>query len=189
MLPRWLASLTGRHDPYEEVAAKLYARAVAQAREPAFYSRCGVPDTVDGRFDSIALHVWMILRRLRDQNEAASRLAQAIFDIFMGDMDLSLREMGAGDLGVGKRVKAMAQALMGRAQAYDLGLDKIDDDSVLSDALGRNLYRGVPVEVVARAAPVVAAYVRREMTALEGRPLDQIMAGSVDFGTPTGTSV
>lgn len=182
MLPRWFAALAGRHDPHEEVAAKLYGAAVAQARQPSFYLHCGVPDTVDGRFDAIALHVWLVLRHLRAGGAMAEAVAQALFDVFMGDMDRSLREMGAGDLGVGKRVKAMAQALMGRVKAYDEGLASADPQA-LSDALKRNLLRGTekaPDDVVS----ALAAYVARVARALAGRGIAGALAGQVDFGPP-----
>jgi len=180
MLPRWLASLTGRHDPFERVAASLYGLAVAKAREPAFYLDYRVPDTVDGRFDAIALHVWLILRVLRNKDEKAGQAAQALFDVFMADMDRSLREMGAGDLGVGKRVKAMAQALMGRAKAYDDGLAAADPQ-ILNEAIRRNLLRGVDEATVSSKAPILADYVRRLAKAIEGQPLASLLDGQVDF--------
>ncbi len=86
-------------------AVALYDIIVAQSRMPGFYLHCGVPDTVDGRFDMIALHAFIVLRRLKDRRrDTAQELLEAMFD----DMDRSLREMGAGDLGVGRRVKTMA---------------------------------------------------------------------------------
>src|SRR5262245_48094906 len=100
-------------DPYP-----LYAAAIAQARQPVFYAGLRVPDTVDGRFELVALHVFLILQRLKSEPEATP-FAQALFDTMFADMDRNLREMGVGDLSVGKKVKAMAQGLYGRIAAYE----------------------------------------------------------------------
>ena len=110
-----------RPDPTSAVARRLYEAVVAQARQPVFFAEWEVPDTVDGRFEMVALHAHLLLRRLRDGGPAAD-LAQALFDVMFADMDASLREMGAGDLGVGRRVKQMATAFYGRMAAYDAGL-------------------------------------------------------------------
>jgi cytochrome b pre-mRNA-processing protein 3 len=126
-----------RRDTTGETAAeRLYAAAVAQARMPAFYRNYGVPDTLDGRFEMIGLHVFLLMRRLKSDGEAGQALAQALCDRFFDDLDRSLREMGAGDLGVGRRVKAMAKAFYGRIAAYDSAFA----GPALEDALARNLY-------------------------------------------------
>ncbi len=119
-------------------ADRLYRRLVERAREPVFYALCGVPDTLDGRFDMIVLHVALVVRRLRAGDVPEKALAQMLFDTMMDDMDRSLREMGVGDLGVGRRVKAMAKAFYGRARAYDVALDA--GPTALAEALGRNLF-------------------------------------------------
>ena len=108
--------------PTQRNADALYVRAVKQARQPKFYADMGVPDNVDGRFDMIALHVFLILRRLKQENARSQATAQALLDAMFTDMDRGLRELGAGDLGVGRRVKVMAKAFYGRVAAYDRGL-------------------------------------------------------------------
>jgi cytochrome b pre-mRNA-processing protein 3 len=105
-----------------DAARALYERAVAQARQPGFYTALGVPDSLDGRFDLVAVHVFLLLYRLKRERAAAAPLAQCLFDVMFDDMDESLRELGVGDLGVGWRVKAMAKALYGRLAAYEAGL-------------------------------------------------------------------
>src|SRR4051812_22915736 len=80
----------------------IYGMIVAQAREPVFYRTLGVPDTVEGRFDMVLLHLWLVLRRLRE-SEGGVALSQALFDHFCADMDANLRELGVGDLTVPKR--------------------------------------------------------------------------------------
>jgi cytochrome b pre-mRNA-processing protein 3 len=160
-------------------ADELYDLVVAQSRRPAFYIHCGVPDTVDGRFDMIALHAFLVLRRIKESHrDTAQALSEAIFD----DMDRSLREMGAGDLGVGRRVKNMAKALYGRIAAYEAALE--GDAAALEDALRRNLYGTVDPDPAGVAA--MAAYVRTQAAALDGQSPEAIAGGAVAFAPPPG---
>lgn len=108
-------------------AIGLYRAIVIQARQTVFYSVHGVPDSVDGRYEMIALHVFLVLQQLKASGEGG--LAQDLFDTMFADMDQSLREMGAGDLGVGRRVRAMAEGLYGRIAAYEAGLAGNDENS------------------------------------------------------------
>jgi cytochrome b pre-mRNA-processing protein 3 len=103
----------------EDTPYVLYGALVGQARNPAFYRDMGVPDTVEGRFEMVALHVFLALRRLRAGGEPGKDLGQKLFDVLFDDMDQTLREMGVGDLSVGKKIKAMASSFYGRMQAYD----------------------------------------------------------------------
>lgn len=135
-----------------KIINEMYQLIVQQARDPKFYRDFSVPDTVDGRFEMISLHVFLVLRRLRRSSEGASKLSQALFDYMFEDMDLCLREMGAGDMGVGKRVKSMIQAFYGRVASYEEGLT--DGKKILEAALLRNVYgtinsSNVPVELLA----------------------------------------
>ncbi|MEK9968272.1 MAG: ubiquinol-cytochrome C chaperone family protein [Ferrovibrio sp.] len=157
----------------------LYRRIVEQARQPDFYSRHGVPDSLDGRFDMIVLHSFLVMRRLRAiGSKAADDLSQDLFDLLFADMDVNLREIGVGDLGVGKRVKKMAQAFYGRVEAYEEGLTATDD-GILSDALGRNLYGTTQPALTALIA--MAAYMRAADSHLSAQSTAGIMAGNVDF--------
>jgi len=162
----------------ETPARGLYLSLVAQARQSGFYLRCGVPDTVDGRFDMILLHAFLVLRRLKRDHARTAGLAQAVFDLMFADMDRNLREMGVGDLAVGRRVKAMAAAFYGRIAAYEAGLD--DGEAALAEALKRNLFRKANPEPAEIAA--VAAYLRREARALDAQPLASLTVGTVTFG-------
>lgn len=161
-----------------EAARALYERAVAQARQPRFYANLGVPDSLDGRYDMVALHVFLLLRRLKHEGPAGARLAQCLFNVMFHDMDESLRELGAGDLGVGRRVKAMARAFYGRIAAYEAGL--AGDDGVLAAALARNLFGTASARATQLAA--FCAYLRREAKALAEQPFAEILAGQVRFG-------
>jgi cytochrome b pre-mRNA-processing protein 3 len=136
---------------------------VAQARAPAFYAGLGVPDSLDGRFEMLALHVFVALRRLKQAGHDA--LAQALFDAMFEDMDRSLREIGVGDLSVGKRVKEMARALYGRIAAYEAGLSQPGDEALVA-ALERNLY-GTVAPPPAAAAAALARYLRQAAARLD----------------------
>jgi cytochrome b pre-mRNA-processing protein 3 len=122
-------------------AEKLYADAIRLARRPEFFQKYGVADDVDGRFDALSLIVILVMRRLKSLDEDGKALSQNLFDAMFADMDLSLREMGAGDIGVAKRVRVMAEAFMGRLESYVTAIDENDRES-FSAALVRNLFRG-----------------------------------------------
>ena len=100
-------------------AQSIYAEIVEQSRLPTFYTALRAPDSIDGRFEMLILHVILLVRRLKREGEVGRFLGQSVVELMFADMDGSLREMGVGDLGVGKRVKAMARAFFGRARAYD----------------------------------------------------------------------
>ncbi len=161
-------------------AEAAYQVIVAQARRPEFYRALAVPDTLDGRFELIALHVFLVLRRLK--GEAAARgMSQALTDRLFEDLDRSLREMGAGDLGVGRRVKVMARAMYGRIAAYEAGLAA--GGGALAAALGRNLY-GTAAEPPEGAVEAMDAYIRREAAGLAAQDAAAIAAGRPEFGPP-----
>lgn len=159
----------------------LYLSVVEQARAEVLFTHCGVPDSLDGRFETIALHAFLLLRRLKEDGPEAAALSQAVFDAMFADMDRNLREMGAGDLGVGKRVKAMAEGFYGRVKAYDAAL-ATDGGEALDAALRRNLYGTVEAKPAQVAA--VAAYMRREAKALGRQETADLLAGRVTFGPP-----
>src|SRR5579862_3636229 len=128
--------------PLREAAVSAYRSVVEQARQPVFFVEYGVPDTVDGRFELICLHAFLYLHRLRRERPSSAALAQCFFDVMFADFDRSLREMGTGDLSVGREIKRMAQAFYGRISAYETGLAA--DDAVLLPALARNLFGTAP---------------------------------------------
>lgn len=172
----------GRGSKRAEQARPLYEALVAQARLPEFFRSAGLPDSVDGRFESIVLHLFLLLHRLKGQGSEAAELGQALFDLFCLDMDRSLREMGAGDLGVGPRVKRMAKGFYGRTAAYDAALAR-EDDAALIDALRRNAY-GTVVDPDLAAVRLLAGYFRAATDQLKSQPLDRLLAGHIDFPPP-----
>ena len=110
-----------RKNPLAEFAAAVYARTAEQAREPVLFEACGIPDTLDGRFDALALHAALMIDRLRREPDGEA-LAQEFFDAMFRHLDLTLRELGVQDLGVGRRIKIMAEGMQGRALAYRAAL-------------------------------------------------------------------
>src|SRR5215208_2599562 len=107
-----------RRVPESDSIAALYGIIVAQARAPAFYQDYGVPDTIDGRFEMVVLHTVLVLRRLDAESGPIRGMGQGLFDLFCGDMDGSLREMGVGDLGVPREMRRIGEAFYGRQAAY-----------------------------------------------------------------------
>jgi cytochrome b pre-mRNA-processing protein 3 len=164
--------------PHERAGFALYGSAVAAARQPVFFEALGVPDTLDGRFDLVALHAGLLVCRItRDADPRGKALAQAVFDAMFADMDINLREMGVSDLAVGKRVKRMWEAFHGRATSYDTVL-RAGDLAGLQDALARNVWRGTaPEDAPARLAAIVAA----ADAALATIPFAELVAGRARF--------
>ncbi len=128
-----------RKDPRRTLIAALYKRVATASREPGLYASLGLPDTVEGRFESLSLHMVLALRALRELPPPADEVAKDLTDAFFRDMDASLREMGVGDTVVPKRMKKIAESFYGRAQAYDGPLNDADEAG-LALALGRNAY-------------------------------------------------
>jgi cytochrome b pre-mRNA-processing protein 3 len=163
-------------------AAQIYVGVVAAARAPFFYEHLAVPDTVEGRYEMIVLHLILALRRLRDPPAGQRRLAQALMDYMAADLDRSIRELGVGDLGVARFMKRLGEGVYGRAAAYDAALDN-NDKAALTRALLRNLYAGVEPE--GRILAMIADYVERQWEHLRAQPIDGLARGSIDFLAPT----
>jgi cytochrome b pre-mRNA-processing protein 3 len=169
-----------RRDRHARVAHSLYCRAVAAARAPWFYADLGVPDTLDGRFDMVGLHVFLLIRRLKTLPAPGPALAQAVFDAMFSDMDVTLREMGVGDLGVARRVRAMWEGLHGRAVAYQAALTA-SDETALAAALARNVWRDPgAIGPAARLAAIALAQDRM----LAGQALAGFARGEAAFAAP-----
>lgn len=171
-----------RRDPRVRTIAALYGAIVAQARRPIFYLAFAVPDTAEGRFELIALHLALLCRRLGHEDDAARGLSQGVFDMFCRDMDHNLREMGVSDLRVPKTMQKLGEAFYGRLDAYDCALAS-DRESDLTAALSRNVLDGE-----AAAAPRLAAYVRAAALALDAIPVARLLDGHVRFPDPEGAA-
>ncbi|WP_443969864.1 ubiquinol-cytochrome C chaperone family protein [Sphingobium sp. CR28] len=153
----------------------LYAALVAQARQPHWYEEGAVPDTIDGRFDMLAATVAIALMRL-DALDARVESVQ-LTEIFIEDMDGQIRQIGFGDLVVGKQVGRMMSALGGRLAAYRAALAPEAEPGALGEALVRNLYRGEPPKPQALAH--TDAHLRGLHARVAARPLDALLTGEV----------
>ena len=123
-----------------DIHQKTYYKCLQASRRTEFYTEFEVADTFDGRFDMLCLIICIFMQRLSQESDRTKIFNQLLFDTMFKDMDLTLREMGAGDLGVGKRVKIMSESFMGRLTKYSKSMEN-NDVSLLADTLSRNLYR------------------------------------------------
>jgi cytochrome b pre-mRNA-processing protein 3 len=169
-----------RRRPVRDAAEAAYIRIIEQSRQPAFFVVYGVPDTFDGRFELICLHAFFLLYRLKAERPRSAELSQGVFDTMFADFDRSIRELGVGDLSVGKHVKRMARGFYGRIRAYQEGIER--GDRVLNAALARNLY-GTMRESAPETAAMVE-YVRRTVAELAGQPAAELLSGRIRFPVP-----
>lgn len=155
-------------------AQALYEIIRAQARRPDFYAAWGVPDTIDGRFELLLLHAWLVWDRLRTDGAAGAALAQGVFDALFVDMDRSMRLGGVGDLSVPHHMKRMMKAAKGRATAYT---EAGKNAEALKQALRRNLF-GTVVALDPRHLERFISYVAESRSALSGQSL---LNGQLEF--------
>jgi cytochrome b pre-mRNA-processing protein 3 len=165
--------------PQARTIQALYGAIVAQARSARFYADYGVPDTVEGRFDMIVLHLVLLLHRLGRTADAGRGLGQDLFDEFCRDLDANLREMGTGDLAVPKRMQAFAEAFYGRQAAYLAALGAADEGA-FERALARNIF---PAGGDAGAVPL-ARYARAAVDRLDAQDDGALLRGDVVFPSP-----
>lgn len=162
--------------PETAAARALFDTIVDRSREAAFYSAYGAPDTIEGRFDLLTLHAWLVMQRLKGEGPAAEAVSQKLFDTLFKDMDDNLREIGVGDLTVPKKIRVMAEAFYGRVSVYSDAMAE-EGDGALAEALRKNVYAGND----AAPADRLAAYVRTQAEVLSEQPAARIMGGVVRF--------
>ena len=155
---------------------RLYQSAAKQGRDVAFYRDMGAPDTVEGRFELLTLHVILLVDRLKDGPGAAAEVRQSLFDAYVSNLDGALREMGVGDLAVGKRMRKLGEAFYGRAAAYDAAFNALPDMVALDDILTRTVFQASETAPSALAAYVVAC---RE--SLRGADVGGLIADGPDW--------
>jgi cytochrome b pre-mRNA-processing protein 3 len=171
---------SNRRKSIREAAELAYRRVVEQARQPVFFAEYGVPDTLDGRFELICLHAFLYLHRLKRDRPQSAGMSQAFFDTMFADFDRALREMGTGDLSVGRHVKRMAQGFYGRIRAYQEGVEA--DDSALAAALERNLFG--TVREAAQQTEAMMKYVHAAVRELARQSAADLLLGDVCFPIP-----
>jgi cytochrome b pre-mRNA-processing protein 3 len=169
-----------RPRPAQLVGRALYAAAVEQSRMPALYAQLGAPDTVEGRFEIYSLHVVLLLDRLNVPGEQAKDTGQALFDTYVKALDHALREMGVGDLSVGKKMRKLGEALFGRAKSYRAAFAALPDAQPLRDLLSRTVYAAADPA----SAPELARYVVAQRATLAAQPLEAILEGRVAWSAP-----
>jgi cytochrome b pre-mRNA-processing protein 3 len=171
-----LAGFLRKRDKLERAAFQIYNTAVTAARDPFLYATLGIPDTLDGRFDAIGLFIYLTIRRLSEVPPPGPALAQAVFDAMFLDMDVNLREMGVGDMSVGKRIRAMWEAFHGRSAAYAAAWD---DSAALEASLARNLWRGADPPV--GAASALRRVARAQAASLAEQGIEAMLRGDITF--------
>lgn len=169
--------------PEVETARALYTATIIAGRQPHFYLELEVPDTAEGRFEMLAICAFLVLHRLKNI-EGAKDLSQAYFDVMFDDVDANLRELGVGDLSVGKKIKKLAQSFYGRIRAFETGLGNADDTE-LCETLARTLYRDM--EPSRQSLKRIAAYMRDEVENLEQQDDEAMLAGVITFLSPSNT--
>lgn len=167
----------------KKAAGELYEAVVAQARRPVFYSGLGVPDTIDGRFDLIALHAILLVRRLKAGGDDTKQVAREIVDTMFEDLDRSLRELGVSDQGLPRRMRTMAEGFLGRMVAYEEALAGGDIAGLVA-ALRRNVYG--TVEIDEQRIAMLTSYVRSQVATLDRQAEADLLAGKVAFRPLSG---
>ena len=173
-----MISLFRRNSTDTTAAARaLYATIVEQSRQPGFFTFWGIPDTPNGRFEVLVLHVFLVMHRMRDDADCA-KLARSLSEQAVLDVDRNLREMGVGDLSVGRKVKSLTEGLYGRLGVYAEGIERTNGG--LDAELRRNLFsEGQALDASVQAAE---SYMRRETESLKTCDTADLLAGCVRFG-------
>jgi cytochrome b pre-mRNA-processing protein 3 len=166
-----------KKSPDPEAVHAVYRAIVAQSRQPVFYAQWGVPDTVTGRFDVLSLHMGLVFRRLGGQGKAATDFSQALFDLFFKDMDRNLREMGAGDLSVPKKIRDMGNLFYGLTTKVNEAMGR-GDRAEVEAVLKRNLF----ADRDDAHHSDLADYLEAEYARLEQQGVEAIVGGRVLMG-------
>jgi cytochrome b pre-mRNA-processing protein 3 len=158
--------------PAKAAGGALYVSAASQARQPAFYTAMRTPDTREGRFELYTLHVILLTLRLKGQGGAAPETSQAMFDAYLRGLDDAFRELGVGDLSVGKKMKKLGEAFYGRLKSHEEAGGRAELEALIG--------RTIPEADAAQ----VAAYVLRARDHLAAQPLEDLLAGGVSWPVP-----
>ena len=174
---RWFSDRRRRE---RAAAERIYAASVAAARRPQLYLALGVPDTLQGRFEMVALHLFPIMHRLMHDPGDDPELARLVSESFVAEMDASFREMGVGDLSVPKRMNALYRSFAGRMSAYKKGVE--EGDEALLDAVARNVFPDGSADAHALA---LKAHLAAAVAAVRAADLEAIRRGDLPFPEPS----
>lgn len=171
--------LLKRKKPREQEAQSLYEHIHAQSRQAFFYEELSVPDTMEGRFDVLALHLFMVMRRL-NECKGGDVLSQTLFDTAFGEIDRGYREIGVGDMGLPKRMKKLMLGFNGAMHAYE---QAIGDDAAMKEALRRNVFTQHVGEEEELSKPIdgLLAYMKANIEYLQSQDETSMMNGEVNF--------
>ncbi|MDQ8030052.1 MAG: ubiquinol-cytochrome C chaperone family protein [Brevundimonas sp.] len=155
----------------ERVGDGLYDLIVRQAREPRFYTALGVPDRIDARFELYTLHMLLLTMRLKDEGtEQGGDFGQQLFDTYVSALDHTLRELGVGDISVGKKMRKLGESLYGRMTAYEQPL-RDGDAALLAERLARNVLESEAADDGA----ALATYALTSRAQLAAQPFNEVM--------------
>lgn len=165
----------------KHTAYMLYKTLVEQARHASFYTEYGVDDTIEGRFDMILLHLFMVDERLNLAGEQYVGLRRNLHEAMVSDIDRSFRELGVGDMSVGKEMKKVGSAWLGRHTAYAAALEDNAEEGALSQAIQKNLY----ADEAPGSVETMVNYVMKSRQLLALTELETILEGNLVFPSPT----
>ncbi len=168
----------GQERQEKKMADALYANIVSAARNPNLYGTQKVPDTANGRFELIILHIFMLFRRLQDDEAKVQSIKQKTFDRFLEDMDVNLREIGVGPDGVPKRIQKMLENFYGRAAAYQKALET-NDLNKIAEVIARNFYTDNDASKL--GATMLAKYVSKSVAYLEAQDIEILLNSNFNF--------
>ena len=173
---RWFAGRAAR----KEAAEKIYDAIVAQSRNPAFYLRCGVPDTLSGRFDMLVIHMFVVLQILKLGGREGQLLAQEIVEAFIREMDTMVRDLGVSDRNVPKEVRKIAQLFYGQLLAYSTALQRNDTKGLASE-VWKSFQSGEGAASASIAADSISTYMRQAIKNIQEMPLNMLLQGNIRF--------
>ncbi|WP_269713498.1 ubiquinol-cytochrome C chaperone family protein [Caulobacter sp. NIBR2454] len=160
--------------PAKIAGRRLYDAAAQQARSPGFYTAMGVADSLEGRFELYSLHVALVVERLRGEGQTAADVSQATFDAYVRGLDDALREIGVGDLSVGKKMKKLAAAFYGRLKGLDDVFAALPDKAPLQALIERTV-------APAKDGEALADYILKAREHLAAQHVDALLAGTVTW--------
>jgi cytochrome b pre-mRNA-processing protein 3 len=173
---RWFAGRAAR----KEAAEKIYDAIVAQSRNPAFYLRCGVPDTLSGRFDMLVIHMFVVLQILKLGGREGQLLAQEIVEAFIREMDTMVRDLGVSDRNVPKEVRKIAQLFYGQLLAYSTALQR-NEAKGLANEVWKSFQSGEGASSASIAAEAISTYMRQAIKNIQEMPLNMLLQGNIRF--------
>lgn len=163
-------------------AGEIYGVIVTQARLPAFYTSLGIPDTPVGRYETVVVHLFLVLERLRSAGPEALELSRAVIEAFVADMDDYVRQYGSSDVATAKKVRRAAAGFYERAAEYRAGLvepprlDRAFAEHVLANG------------VSSPRSAALARYMQRAVALLAKQNSAALLDGQIEFPAPPATA-